>query len=70
MDIKTEKMECDVIEHISKLFKKGLPSIEAMEMIADFISYLKYDNEEWIREKYNYIMSLKINDIDKINVVK
>ena len=63
-------MECDVIEHISKLFKKGLSSIEAMEMIAEFITYLNYDNEEWVREKYNYIMSLKINDIDKINVVK
>ena len=57
--ITKQKMECNIIEHISKLFVKGLPSIDAMEMITDFIAYLNFNNDEYIKEKYEYIISLK-----------
>lgn len=68
--ISKTKMECSAIEHISKLFTKGLAGVYAMEMIADFIEYLKSDNEEWILNKYKDIMSIKVGDIDLINGVK
>ena len=53
-----QKMECNAIEHICKLFNNGLSSIEAMEMISVFINFL-INNDVNTEENYKYIMSLK-----------